>query len=76
MGLTPGPLVPAIFRFILTITLVVSVAWGLAFFVPIGVESNCEVVTFFCVSTNRSLFQRWLTHRNLLELKFLIFLPD
>ena len=45
MGLTPGPLVRALFPWVLTNMLVVSVAWGLTFF-SIGVKSNFVVVMF------------------------------
>ena len=51
---------------------------GSVFFVPVGVESNCDVVTCHvcCVCTNWSQVQKWSTHRNVLALEFLIFPPN
>ena len=85
MGITPGPLVRALFPFSLKIPLVVLmtqlvvlktplvvfVAWVLDFF------SDRNQVQLWhcyagCVRTNRSRVQRWSTHWILLALKILI----
>ena len=51
------------------------VAWGLAFvFKSSWVQVwRCYVCRF---STNRNRVQRWLTHQNILALKFFIFSPN
>ena len=46
MVLTPGLLIRAIFHCVLTSTLVVLVDWGLAFFVPAGVDFKGDVYAF------------------------------
>ena len=75
MGLTPGPLVRALLHFVLMNLLVVLVSWGLAFLYHQELISN---VTFWVchVCRIRSQVERWLTHRNVLVLKFLIFPPN
>ena len=72
MGLTPSPLVHAIFLFALTIPLVALMAWFLEFFPN---RSWVQLWRFYvgCVCTNRSWVQRWSTHKNILAPKVLIF---
>ena len=63
------------FLCILTVPLVVLVFLSLEFLHQ--QESGPKVIFFvWCVCTNRSRVQRWLTHRNVLALKFLIFFPN
>ena len=75
MGLTLVPLVCAIFLIslcVLTNTLVVLVAWGIAFLYQ--QELNPNVIFYVCrVCINRSQIQRWSTHRKKLVIKLLVF---
>ena len=82
MGLTPGPLIHALFFFalenplvVLTTPLVVFVVWSLAFC------SNSNQVNWWhfsvdSVCTNRSWVQSWSTYWNILAPKVLIFPPN
>ena len=45
IGLTPVPLVRALFCFVLNILLDMLMAWGVGF-VPTGVDSKCDVFSF------------------------------
>ena len=89
MGLTPGPLVYALFLFALmnplvvletplftlAITLVVSVAWGLEF---LSRQELFLLVFFFFgrVHAKKSGVQRQLTQRNIFAPKILNFPPS
>ena len=56
---------------VVTMPLVVLGAWGLAFLYQ--QEPSPDVIfCLCCVRTNRSQIQRWLTHRKVLALKFLV----
>ena len=79
MGMSTGTLVRAIYHFalinmlvVLANVLVVFVSWGLAFF-PNRNWVNWWHFFLVRVRTKRSRLQRWLTHRNVLPLKILIF---
>ena len=75
MGLTPDPVVRTLFALfvcVLKVLLVLLVVWGL--YILYQQESSTNVMFFICrVCINMSQFQIWLTHRNVLTLKFLIF---
>ena len=74
MGMTLGPMVRtlfALFLCVLTVPLVVLVAWGLAF--SYQKESIPNMIFFvYSVLTNRSQSQRRSTYRNVLALKLLV----
>ena len=81
MDTTPGPLVRALSLFVLkiplvmlTIPLVVFVAWVLAFF-PNRNRVNLWLFPVGRVCTNMSRVQRWSTHWNILVPKVLISPP-
>ena len=75
MGLTPGPLVRALFHCVFTILLVLLVPWGLGF----CTNRSRFQMWYFCVCRvfiNMSRVQRWSNHQKKFALKFLIFPPN
>ena len=75
MGLNPGPLVHALFPFIITISLVISMAWGLVFF-SMRVKSKCDVVKFVVFVPIGVKYKGGRLIEKKLALKFLIFPPN